>query len=107
MTALVLRLLPVLLGRFRDRLRLDSLPIHLIDPAADRIQRGNAALGQREDSPGRRPGQLRQLVDAPDELIPDLGQRQTFLRLAHQLLHSKRVYLLQLGQHFKALLLAL
>ena len=65
--------LPVLLGRFRDRLRLDSLPIHLIDPAADRIQRGNAALGQREDSPGRRPGQLRQLVDAPDELFLTLA----------------------------------
>ena len=63
----------MLLGRFRDRLRLDSLPIHLIDPAADRIQRGNAALGQREDSPGRRPGQLRQLVDSPDELFLTLA----------------------------------
>ena len=43
--------LPVLLGRFRDRLRLDSLPIHLIDPAADRIQRGNAALASVRTAP--------------------------------------------------------
>ena len=43
--------LPVLLGRFRDRLRLDSLPIHLIDPAADRISAATPRLASVRTAP--------------------------------------------------------